>query len=169
MTQAVKEQFTQIVKRACQEFINGRVNDRLQTALQRTDGAASDADDETTATEDVDSRKVVTTDEELQGFYIVKAILSATIDVGRVFIRDTMSYCGILLDDNNRKPICRLHFNASQKQVGVFDERKHETTHPIENINGMYAFADAIRRVVAHYDATRSPRRQSEDDADRQV
>ena len=36
-------------------------------------------------------------------------------------MRDVQSYCGILLDDNNRKPICRLHFNGSKKYVTLFD------------------------------------------------
>ena len=33
----------------------------------------------------------------------------------RVAIRDQVTYCGILLDDNNRKPLVRLWFNNSQK------------------------------------------------------
>ena len=64
---------------------------------------------------------IVTTEEEWEGFHIVRAILAKHVDPRRVVMRDTKSYCGILLDDNNRKPICRLRFNYSQKYIGLFD------------------------------------------------
>ncbi|MCY1374285.1 hypothetical protein D9M69_616160 [compost metagenome] len=58
---------------------------------------------------------------------------------------------GILLDDNNRKPICRLHFNRAQKYVGIFDESKSETRHPISSIDEIYNFSDALRKTVSFY------------------
>src|SRR5690606_16607120 len=64
--------------------------------------------------------RVQTTLDELEGFHIVKAIVRAVVDAKRIVHRDTQSYFGILLDDNNRKPICRLHFNRSQKYIGLF-------------------------------------------------
>jgi len=33
----------------------------------------------------------------------------------------------LLPADNNRKPLCRLHFNTSQKYLGVFDSEKTKT------------------------------------------
>ncbi|HGY1044668.1 TPA: hypothetical protein ACNUWH_003591, partial [Aeromonas salmonicida subsp. salmonicida] len=60
--------------------------------------------------------KVDTTIEEMEGFNVVKAILRQQFDVTRIAARDTQSYFGILLDDNNRKPLCRLHFNAKQSK-----------------------------------------------------
>ena len=45
----------------------------------------------------------------------------------------------ILLDDNNRKPIARLHFNSKkQKYLGVFDTDKKETRFPIESLDEIY-------------------------------
>lgn len=41
-------------------------------------------------------------------------------------MRDSKSYCAILLDNNNRKPVCRLWFNRSQYYLGLFDEQKNE-------------------------------------------
>lgn len=68
-----------------------------------------------------------------------------------MFARDTQSYFGILLDDNNRKPIARLHFNRSQKYIGLFDENKSETRHAIVNLNDIYAYADQLRQTVKVY------------------
>ncbi len=55
---------------------------------------------------------VETTEEEIEGFYIVKAIVRSAVKADRVVMRDAKSYCAILLDDNNRRPLIRLHFNS---------------------------------------------------------
>jgi hypothetical protein len=69
----------------------------------------------------------VTTEEELEGYYIVKSILRDKIDPSRIVHRDTISYMGILLDDNNRKPICRLLFNSDKaKYIVLFDKDKKQ-------------------------------------------
>jgi len=69
-----------------------------------------------------------------------------------VFIRDTQSYCGILLDDNNRKPICRLYFNAGQKYLGTFDSEKKVTRHAIDDVNDIYKLADQLRTTIQSYE-----------------
>ena len=58
----------------------------------------------------------------------------------------------VLLDDNNRKPIARLHFNAGQKYLGLFDAEKNETRHPIVVLADIYAHAAVIRETVHYYD-----------------
>jgi hypothetical protein len=87
----------------------------------------------------------------MDGFYIVRAILHEVIDVSRIVHRDTKSYFGILLDDNNRKPVCRLHFNSSQKYIGLFDSNKTETKHPIASLNQIYNFAPNIKETLGYY------------------
>ena len=154
ITQSVRQQFTEIIHRAFQRFINERINERLKSAMATESPRDAPKEDiETSAQPDEGDSDVVTTDEEIEGFYIAKAIVSQIVDPRRVFMRDTHSYCGVLLDDNNRKPICRLRFNAAQKKyVGVFDEQKQETKHEIENINDLFKHAEVLRNVVLHYD-----------------
>ncbi|HAS9374154.1 TPA: restriction endonuclease, partial [Enterobacter hormaechei] len=69
----------------------------------------------------------------------------------RITHRDTKSYCGILVDDNNRKPLCRLHFNRTQKYIGLFDLEKNETRHPISTVDDIYSFADILKATAALY------------------
>lgn len=38
--------------------------------------------------------------------------------------RDTKNYLGVLLDDNNRQPVCRFWFNSGNKYLGLFDAEK---------------------------------------------
>jgi hypothetical protein len=96
--------------------------------------------------------KVLTTLEELEGYHIVRALVRSVVDAKRIVQRDTQSYFGILLDDNNRKPICRLHFNRSQKYIGIFDEEKNETRHPISSVDDIYEYSDHLKKTVGYYD-----------------
>lgn len=154
LTQSVMDEFGGLLKTSLADFVSERVNHRLQAAL---DGAASVADTteggedpEEVITSELDS-EIHTTEDELEAFFIVRAIVSADIDPKRVFMRDRKSYCGVLLDDNNRKPICRLHFNGSRYYVGLFDENKEEDRIPIESVLDMHAHAERLRQTVAAY------------------
>ncbi|QDT99005.1 hypothetical protein [Gimesia aquarii] len=73
------------------------------------------------------------------------------VDVSRVTIRDTKSYCGILLDDNNRKPICRLRFNTSQKYLGVFSNKNEERVE-LDSIDDIFKYADRVKAVISEYE-----------------
>jgi len=73
------------------------------------------------------------------------------IDVKRVAARDTQSYFGVLLDDNNRKPLARLHFNRSQKYLGTFDINKVETRHPIDSLDDIFSHAETLKETARAY------------------
>lgn len=89
--------------------------------------------------------------EELEGFHIVRAIVVSEVAYQRVVARDTKSYFGVLLDDNNRKPICRLHLNRAQKYLGVFDEAKVETRIPIDSVEEIYNHSALLRETAKRY------------------
>jgi hypothetical protein len=160
-TQRVKEQFRVLVAKAMKQFLADQVNDRLKAALggqtypveQATvpitgTDAARESVHEASTTED---RGIETTLEEIEGYQIIRAIACSEVAPARIVHRDTKSYMGILLDDNNRRPIARLHFNTGQKYVGLFDEDKVETRHPIASLDEIYEHAEHIRKTVHHY------------------
>jgi hypothetical protein len=152
-TKGVREQFGAITKRALQEFVSDRVRDRLTSALnQETETRAEGSQKSTEAVKPADGEEVVTSPEEWEGFYVVRAILAETIDPKRVALRDVRSYCGVLLDDNNRKPICRLHFNTAQKYLGLFDDAKNEHREPIVEVTDIYRFAQRLKETAARYE-----------------
>lgn len=156
MTQAVKDQFTQLTRKALADFVSDRMGETLKSALGTSVGnvsfetkvAAEFASAESKQDKDP---KITTSEEELEGYYVVKAILRDMVDVKRIVHRDQQSYFGILLDDNNRKPICRLHFNAKQKYVGLFDSNKNEERIPIASIDDIYSYAERIRSTASNY------------------
>ena len=74
------------------------------------------------------------------------------LEVNRIIARDTQSYFGVLLDDNNRKPLCRLHFNAKQKYLGLMDANKNETRHPISSVDDIFSYSEQLLTTVTFYE-----------------
>lgn len=158
VTVKVKEFFRPLIAKACGQWLGDQVNDRLKNALQGQLPAVQAATPvvEVSLQEEQEDTKwddnVETTLEEIEGFNIVRAIAAAVIAPERIAIRDTKSYCGILIDDNNRKPLCRLRFNAaSVKYVGLFDADKRETKHEIEKPVDLYKFSEQIREAARRF------------------
>ena len=153
LTAGVLAQFTEIVKEARKQFINAKVNERLKNALsvssQPTEPESAESD--TSAQEEHPVDEIETTLEELDAFNIVRAITREVVDVHRVAMRDTKSYCGVLLDDNNRKPLCRLHFNHKQKYIGLF-KNKVEERIAIKDLSDIFSYGNRIKETIAEYD-----------------
>jgi hypothetical protein len=112
----------------------------------------SEKQKETEVIEDIPMSKVKTTEEELEGYQIVLAILRKKLEKSRIVHRDTQSYFGILLDDNNRKPLCRLHLNGGAKYISLFDENKDEIKNPIESIDDIYRYDKELLKTVDYYE-----------------
>ena len=154
ITQKVREQFSLLTKKAASQFLNDQINDRLKSAISGVPlptPAELIVSESQLGTSDAPEDRVLTTMEELEGFHIIKAIVRTVIDSKRIAHRDTQSYFGILLDDNNRKPIARLHFNRTQKYLGVFDKEKNETRHPISSLDEIYEFSDSLKETIIFY------------------
>ncbi|GEP25826.1 MULTISPECIES: type I restriction endonuclease [Cryobacterium] len=158
-TQKVREQFTSLVAKSTKQFLNDQVNDRLKSALGGSNFSGASATESGVINShdivEVDlarDTEIETTLEELEGYQIVKAIACSEVKPQRVMHRDSKSYFAVLLDDNNRKPVARLHFNGKkQKYLGVFDAEKVETRHPIETLDEIYLFANDIRETIKSY------------------
>ncbi|MFD3852904.1 MULTISPECIES: type I restriction endonuclease [unclassified Brevibacterium] len=159
-TQEAKAQFTELVAKAAKQYLNEQANDRLKTALgaSYTSMGANTTPEEIISSSEIAEddlnrdTEIETTLEELEGYQIVKAIACSEVKPERVAQRDAKSYFAVILDDNNRKPIARLHFNGKkQKYLGIFDEDKKETRIPIDGIESIYDHAEHIRATVRNY------------------
>lgn len=161
LTPKLKEQFSILVHRSFHQFLNDKITMRLRSAMLETTGSTIVTDVPQVAivaepilpalTTESNDKEIETTVEETEGFMIVRAILRKNIGVSRVYMRDVQSYCGILLDDNNRKPICRLHFNTSKKFVTLFDVEGGERVD-ISSLDDLYGLASRIRGAVQRYE-----------------
>jgi hypothetical protein len=82
---------------------------------------------------------------------IIKAIVRQKVDVSRVGYRDALSYFSILLDDNNRKAICRLYLNGHKKHIALFDDHKKEIKHEIFNLDDLFKYSDQLIKTIESY------------------
>ena len=143
LTSAVKEQFQSILAASIASFIRDRVNDRLTSALNVANPAPGPIE-EGRSDDMSEGEGVITSDDEISGFRIIQAIAARHVDPKRVVIRDSKSYCAILLDDNNRKSLARLHFNSpTTRYLGTF-EGKNETRHTVQALTDLYKFERQI-------------------------
>lgn len=148
---SVRDQFEPIVKRAFQQVINNNINDRLKIAMA-PDPAVSQGSGASEASAELSSpENIRTTLEEIEGFHIVRTILHGVVDPRKVVMRDAQSYCAILFDDNNRKPICRLRFNnASRLQLGLFIGKEEERVSLADPLD-IYKYADQLKATAQAY------------------
>lgn len=151
LTKAAIDNFRPSIKGALDEVIKDRISERLNVAfapIESTDDKSVSQEEP----EDKGTSEVSTTEDELQAFMIVRAIAIQDMAVERVVMRDSKSYCAILADDNNRKPICRLYFNSKTNyQIGIFDDKKEEIRHKISQVSDVYKHAKSISDAVKVY------------------
>ncbi|WP_442787275.1 type I restriction endonuclease [Flavobacterium suncheonense] len=147
LTEKVMDEFTELVQKAFGQLIGEKINERLHLALNK-EVIIQEKDQ----IEESEISKVTTTDEELEAYRIIVAILRRKIPVHRIVHRDTQSYFGVLLDDNNRKPLCRLHLNGGKKYIGLFNNNKNENRQLIESIDDIYNFEKELLDTVGLYE-----------------
>lgn len=134
VTSGLRAAVARHIPNAFNSIIKNRLNERLSSAM-------SEAND----TEPASASEIETTPDELEGFRIVSAIGSELVETSRITMRDSQSYCAVLLDDNNRKPIARLRFNSpTTRHLGTFDAEKNETLNKISEVRDIYKFRKAI-------------------------
>jgi len=155
ITKPVRKKFTGIIHHAFKEFINDKISDRLVKALEResageTKGEGIASGDE--KPEEVEGDGIVTTEEEIEGYHIVRAILHEILDPERVVLKDWKHYCNVLFDAKSTKPICRFYFNTKQKYVSFFDEKKKEEMIPIDKLSEIYNYNEKLKATIGYYD-----------------
>lgn len=160
LTQKALENFTTITKNSLSQFLSDKINERLKSAMQQesTTKTPEAATLEVAAAQVPESEDgIVTTEEEWKGYYFIKAILHDVVDPSKIVMRDAKSYCAILFENNNQKPICRFYFDGKQKFVGIFNNKeKSETKVAINEIADLFKLGDQLKATIAMY-RTASP------------
>lgn len=156
-TKKVLDNFKDIVKKSLNQFVNEKVNDKLQQALN-SDTTESKKSDTFVESEVIELQQetvaaaveeITTTEEEIEGYVLIKLILREEFEPTRIYYRDNRSYFNVLLDDNIRKWICRLGFNSSNKYIQLNDEMK--TSIKIESVNDIQNYKNEIINVAKQF------------------
>lgn len=137
ITAAIRDSYHSLITASFSNLIREKVNQRLNSAINAQADVSNDEDPP-------EPSDIETTQEEIDGFNIVRAICSEKVDVERVIIRDAKSYCSVLLDNNNRKSIIRMHFNSdTTKYIGTMSG-KEETRSRVDTPSDIYKFRQQI-------------------------
>lgn len=161
-TQNVIEKFRPVLRKALNDFISETMNDKIKTALGGSGGSVSVSDTKTvedpsssdSQSSELSEKKtpnIVTTEEELEAYFIVKNLLAELVDIHDITYKDTESYINILYKANTRKWICRLRLTNSQKTLIIPDEDKKDIKYPIQDIYELSQYKDALIEVLKRY------------------
>ncbi|WP_341901103.1 type I restriction endonuclease [Synechococcus sp. UW140] len=144
VTTVIQDQFKPIVEEAIQSIINDRINDRLKSAIEAEEKSKNDEDntisDEASG---IENDGIVTTDDEIEGLYIVKSICAKVVDASRITAKDTKTYYVINLDGKTQKTILRLYFNSGTKKIQIYDDAEPKTVE-IETTSDIYKSSERI-------------------------
>lgn len=154
ITSKVLELFNNLVKKSTQQYISDLITDRLKTALTKEDEANTE-NEKLKVEPEANESKIVTTEEEVESYLIIKSILRQKIDYKRIFYRDFQNCFSILLDDSIRKTICRIYF-GNKKFIAFLDENKKEIRYELNSIDDIYNYSDLLFKAINNFDSSKS-------------
>ena len=149
ITAKVLTDFSELVKKSINHVISDMITERFKFAIDAEEASLTlePPVKEAVSLPISEADKIVTTEEELEGFMIIKTICRQKVSINRIIYRDAQSYFSVLLDDNNRKPICRLYFNSASKKYISFIDKK-ETKHEINTLDDIFGFSELLLETV---------------------
>lgn len=154
------EQYRPILKKSIASVINDIISDRLNVAMKTDDKQepipVKETPNEqtgTTAKELPDGvvfqdeeKGIVTTQEEIDAYNIVRSILRQYVDVKRIQYNDYKSYFAVNLDGSTWWWICRLSLGKRKKQFCIpKDGYKSNEWIEIESIDDIFKYADKLK------------------------
>lgn len=160
-TQNIVEKFRPVLKKALNDYISEVMNDKIKSALGGAGGsvtaattdekAADEPAAEETNTEVKKAPSIITTEEELEAYFIIKTFLSDVTDHHNITYKDTESYINILFKGNTRKWICRLKLTDTAKTLIIPDENKKESKYPLKDIYDLPQYKEQLVAVLNRY------------------
>lgn len=146
-TQSIVDKYKPTIKKSIAQYINELVNDKIQNALkedsptQEIIQAPLPNEPDSIPLEEVSN--ILTTEEELQSFYIIKSILRNKIELNRITYKDTASYFSILLDEKVSKWVCRIFIKEKIKYVIIPNNSINEK-YTLSTLDCIYDLSDKL-------------------------
>lgn len=156
-TPKVLEQFTALIKRTINNYISDIISERLKAAIKENEAdtgksVSAQQQEQPQADNGKGASKIVTTEEELEAFYVIKSILRSILPAERITYRDAQTYFAVFLDDNNRKTVCRLYLDSdTNKRLTFLDENKKEQHNKIQGVDDIYNYADQLIAAASKF------------------
>lgn len=147
-TQSVIEKFRPILKASLNQYITENMNEKIKSALN----AQEEPDETEEIEEDIKpKRNIVTTQDELEAYFIVKNILKDIVDIDDITFKDNESYMAILYKNKTTKWICRLYFKTSTKYITIPDADKKEMRISLNDLYEIEQYKQDLLDVLTRY------------------
>ncbi len=155
--QSAVDKFKPIVQKSLNQFIEELVNERLTKALTRSEEPPTvitpPPNEETT------DPRVETTQEELEAYAIIKAMLKDILPVDKISYNDTIYYFSINFGEKRTDWICRLVLKDKLKYIVIpsndEDARKHNIgygkRYELDSVDSLYNIADLIKESAKRF------------------
>lgn len=103
--QSVIEKFRPILKKALNDYINELMSDKIKSALDVNiaDKQPENVQEETTEDQKEKISRIVTTNEELEAYFVIKNLLKEYCAMEDIVFKDTESYFRHTLSGKNNK------------------------------------------------------------------
>lgn len=150
-TQNVIDKFQPIVKKSFNLFVNSFVNKRIENMLQSESISEKNIITQDDEVIEETTSKIITKEDEIQAFYIIKSILAGFIPLNKITYKDTENYFGILFDNKVTKWICRLKLGDLKKSI-IFPEIPDVPPRCyIENLDDIYKYKNEIIKSAERF------------------
>ncbi|MCL2738884.1 MAG: restriction endonuclease, partial [Bacteroidales bacterium] len=150
----VLEQFTELTKKSITTYLNERITERIKSAIESKDKVEDKPEDvrKSFVPKELpdgvvnisECGKIITTQEEVEGFYIVKSIIRGHVSQDRIVYRGFQNFFAILIDDSIRQCPCRLQFGKDKKQIQIQGEGKEYAKYEISNIDEIFKYSEEL-------------------------
>lgn len=156
------EQYRPIVKKSIASVINYIIAERLNVAMKSDRGNGSKKSEEETHSDVVaesaakdlpdgivfqdEEKGIITTQEEMDAYNIVRSILRQYVDVKRIQYKDYKSYFTVNLDGSTWWWICRISLGKRKRSIG-FPEENYKSNEwvEIESLDDIFQYADRLK------------------------
>ncbi len=146
-TKKTIDNFRPILKKSLNNYINELMNKKIKSALESESSESSQTSKNIDAEikEKNETSKIITTDEELEAYVIVKTLLSDCVNINDITYKDTGQYFAITYKNKSNRWICRLYLNSPKNKyiyLNVPEPNKARI-----NINSIYDIKNAKKQL----------------------
>jgi hypothetical protein len=137
------EQYAPLLKKEIGNYIDDVISDRLNIAKQK-EQQTEEKPEQPVAADTAPDDGVVTTQEELDAYNIVRSILRKEVDVSRITYKDYKSYFVVNIEGSMWKWICRLYLKANKYISFPHESGTGEDKFEIKSLDEVFNYSDRL-------------------------
>lgn len=142
-TQNIVDKFKPLVKQSFTLVINEIISERLKSAIGKEEADPAQPNAESLEEPEESHLGILTTQEELDSFFLIKGLLRKHINANRISYQDKETYFAILIDGKITKWICRLYFRERTQYIVIPNQKEH-VRHDFKEIDDIYKFEELL-------------------------